>query len=199
MSKSAKARKTKLKDEINYPGELAEPIYEPVLVAGMLYDDTVAKREAQERAAMRRFAKLPALFLFYGIDPNSPRSWLQLALRLAENHVPGMQITHRSTGTSGRPKVWKFGLGTELLRDVEVLRALKGLNISQALQELSQDKTKVWRRYDPPTLAARHREARREEERWQKNIAKQMVSPVNLPGMPEVGFRKPPLKADENS
>jgi len=198
MTKASKKRKSR-RNAVKYPGALAEPIYEPVLFVGMLGDDTVERTQALQRAELRRLANLPDLFRFYNIDPKSADRWLFLALRLAEDHVPGMRITLTPNGKSGRPNIWKFGLGTELLRDVETVRAEKGLNITDALDQLQKDKGKQWYSLSDKSIGTRYREARRDEELWQR-IAKSLGASLDISAMPqEPQSEKPALNSDENS
>src|SRR5205823_6527827 len=52
-------------------------------------------QRADERIIQsERFAKLPALFEHFGIDPKRPGAWEALACALAAKHVPGFQVRH---------------------------------------------------------------------------------------------------------
>jgi hypothetical protein len=150
---SKKSRTNKSTFPARYTGELATPIYEPV--GG-------SKPEAERRAFEQRLLKMDQLFNWYSIDPGEPDAWMYLAVRLASEHVPGMQVRHKRRG---RKRTWKDGLGIELVCEVAALRQDKKLTYKQAIETLRRNKEKRWRSHTFANLITRHREARKVEQR----------------------------------
>src|SRR4051812_17909058 len=113
MIKKSRSNKSK------YTGDLATPIYEPV--AGDVGDLGGSKAEAERRTFEQQVRKMDQLFDWYSIDPDEPDAWMLLAVSLASEHVPGMQVRHELP-KRGRKRSWKDGLGIELARDVAALQ-----------------------------------------------------------------------------
>ena len=67
----------------------------------------------------QRNAKLPTLFSCFGIDFNDPNCWQQLAMALAEKHVPGF----RARRTQGAPRIESVDLYCKLYRYANKVRA----------------------------------------------------------------------------
>ena len=84
-----------------YDGELTTPIPMPVGGLGLL-GPTIAEHERHLTDA--REHKFPLLFQHFGIDEQGDGAWELLARRLAERHVPGMQLN------SDSPDAAPFGL-----------------------------------------------------------------------------------------
>ena len=61
----------------------------------------------------------------YRIDPSEYYCWWQLAVSLACEHVPGLQLSFRPK--RGRHPSWKTGLGDELVRAVEDVISRTGM------------------------------------------------------------------------
>jgi hypothetical protein len=175
MSKTSRANKSTFPGE--YTGELATPIYEPVLggVGGL----GGSKAEAERRIAEQLILKMEKLFDWYSIDPDEPDAGMCLAVRLASSHVPGMQVRYEPRKKRGRRRSWKAGLGIELVRDVDALRQIKKLTYEQAIEELRKNKKKPWRTYSLPNLIARDREARKVEQNRRRLAELLKASPIS--------------------
>jgi hypothetical protein len=172
-----------------YTGELAEPIYEPIL--GLLAE--LLRPEAERRAKERQTLKLKALFDWYQLDASAPNAWRSLALVLALVHVPGMQVVHDSKQRRGRKRSWQAGLGIELVRNVEAVQARGSMTTQDAIRQLRKDKAKGWHLYTEQNLITRHREARRAEQR-RRILAKQLMDSPKLSIMGGIfgrGFDEP--------
>lgn len=157
MSRKRWTNKPNLAD--GYTGDLAIPI-EPAAVFGSPDGN---EAEVKRRLVGQLALKSNTLFEWYGIDPNGPDAWMNLALKLAVAHVPGMQFRHEPR-KRGRKRTWKDGLGIELVRDVAALRQIRKLNYRQAIEELHRHKP--WRAYTIANLITRHREARKVSPLW---------------------------------
>lgn len=145
-----------------YTGDLATPIYEP---AGHGHSDA----EVMQRIAEQLGLKLNKLFEWYAIDPNKPDAGLDLALKLAMAHVPGMQVVFELS-KRGRKRTWKDGLASELVRDVATLQQTKKMSSKKAIEELREDKEKQWGTYTNVNLITRHREARKHHRRLTEQL-----------------------------
>ena len=135
MTKS-KSSKRRAKPRV-YTGDLAEPIYEPI--AGGAISKEMRKKFAEQRASARQFANLKRLFDWYKIDLSAIHPWANLAIALAEAHVPGMQVIYESRPKRGRRQSWKAGRYEELLQDVNEVRSKKTMTISAAIDALIAD------------------------------------------------------------
>jgi hypothetical protein len=164
MAGQKKPKKRSPNRSPNYEGTLAEPIYEPVLLLGLLRDERLAK---QQRARLRLISKFPDLFKWYGINPNSSQRWLRLALRLAVAHVPGMQIRDRPKGKTGPKSKWTW-LGPVLIQAVNIEFAAaeqtgRRMTVREAIKRIKEDPDQKWSSA-PQSLETRYRDAIREQE-----------------------------------
>jgi hypothetical protein len=141
-----------------YAGALAEPIY-----MDAVSDEPADWIEAQLTE------KIALLCTHYRnrIDPSGD-FWWQLAVRLALDNVPGLQISFRPK--RGRHPTWKAGLGLDLVRAVQDVKSQTGMRTQDAIRKLQKDKPGTWGRYTVPNLCARYREAKRGEERFRKAV-----------------------------
>jgi hypothetical protein len=154
------ARRTVLPSGVRYSGRLVEPILTP---AG-------ESRENDNLVAYEREFRLCLLMDAYGIKEGDPNAWQKLAIRLATDHVRGMQVV-TSSNTPGRKARWPAGLGRMLIEAVADQRKAKGIGIREAITNLSRDKNSRFYRMHVDSLVARHNEARRSAKR-QSNSAK---------------------------
>jgi hypothetical protein len=169
---SKKSRTNKSTFPVKYTGELATPIYEPV--TGVVGGGDGS--EAERRASEQRILKMETLFDWYSIDPDEPDAGMCLAVKLALAHVPGMQVRYKRRG---RKRIWKGGLGIELVRDVDALRQTKKMSYEQAIEELQKNKNKPWRTYTLPNLITRDREARKVEQNRRRIAELLKASPIS--------------------
>src|SRR5262245_54109272 len=95
-----------------YAGALAKPIYV----------DAVSD-EADDWIQEQLTEKIALLLEHYRIDPGE-NCWWQLAVTLACEHVPGLQILFRPK--RGRHPTWKAGLGDEWVRAVDDVKSRTG-------------------------------------------------------------------------
>jgi hypothetical protein len=147
----AKARKALRQ----FSGELAAPI--PVTEPGPgLAAATFLEREI----AAQRNAKLELLFKHYNIQSNDKDRWVKLSGCLAADFVPGM-ITIKQHATEKwvhKNKGWGFKKYSELVRDVDAIRAKSGrTKIHAVVGELSGK----WRAYTTSSLVTRYHEGRK--------------------------------------
>ena len=183
MSKKSRANISNFAD--SYTGDLATPIEPAAVWRSPDESEAEVKRRLVEQLAL----KSNKLFEWYGIDPNRPDAWMNLALKLAVAHVPGMQFRHEPR-KRGRKRTWKDGLGMELACDVDALQQNRKLNHKQAIEELLK-KNEKWRAYTRPNLITRHREARKNHRRLTEQL---LASPLW-----KLGAKYGWGRADENS
>jgi hypothetical protein len=141
-----------------YAGELAKPIYVDM--------DQIDRLEEVLRA--REPEKIYLLFKHYKIDPSDEQSWVKLALQLALDHIPGLQLAFRPK--PGRKPTWKTGLGDRFAGAVEDVMSQTGMGIQDAICKLQKDKPGTWGRYTLQNLGARYREAKRHQEQFRKRV-----------------------------
>jgi hypothetical protein len=145
----------------NYTGALAQPIYleDHYKWTGRLGQPTQELDIAaiRKRAVEKAVEKFSLLFEHYKIDPNNEQSWQELAMSLALDHVPGLQVVNRPK--PGRKPTWKTGRGDELVRDVDDVKSRTGKRTGDAIAELKKEPGGMWKKYGPnKSLAARYRE-----------------------------------------
>jgi hypothetical protein len=136
-------------DHYEFTGGLGQPIREPVVA------------EIKKRAV----EKMRLLFEHYKIDPSEEQSWEKLAINLAFEHVPGLQLANRPK--RGRKPTWKTGLGDELVpglgdelvRAVEDVKSQTGKSTKDAIAELLKEPK--WKKNSPENLEARYWEMKR--------------------------------------
>jgi hypothetical protein len=112
--------------------------------------------------------KIHLLFKHYKIDPSDEQRLEKLALQLAFEHVPGLQLAFRPK--PGRKPTWKTGLGDELVRAVQDVKSQTGMGTQDAIRKLRTDKLGMWGRYTVESLGPRYREAKRQQERFRKFV-----------------------------
>jgi hypothetical protein len=159
----------------NYTGALAQPIYpeDHYKFTGGLGQAT---REPDIAAiSKRRVEKMLLLFEHYKLDPSDERSWRKLAVSLALEHVPGLQLVFREK-PGPKPK-WPTGLGDALVRDVEDVQSQTGCTEEEAIAKVREERGGKWKTFTPQNLGARYREARARQkvlaslhEAWEKGI-----------------------------
>jgi hypothetical protein len=155
-----------------YAGPLAEPIY---LTTGLAHrvDPTGGLEKAiKEHAKSQLVSNLRELFKWHKVEIGTKDSWMQLALALAQSHVPGMRICSESRPRRGPKPKWGTNLDGELLREVEARRSQKQLSIKSAVAELIQDKKEIFGSFSLINLITRHRDARRAEAQRQSFLEK---------------------------
>jgi len=167
-----------------YEGTLAEPVYEDFPVFGLLGDERLAKLQAREQATVRVVSKFPDLFRWYKISPTSNDRWLQLALRLAEAHVPGMQIRDRPKGSTGPKPKWR-SQGPLLIQAVNAeFAAAEGagrkMTVTEAIKRIKEDPNQKWSSA-PQSLASRYGDAIREQGKQARRINKMMNKMMDDP------------------
>jgi hypothetical protein len=119
-----------LEDHYKFTGELGQATREP--------DGAAISKQAVENIWL--------LFKHYKIDPNDEQSWQELALSLAEAHVPGLQFASRPK--PGRKSTWKTGLGDELVRAVEDVKSRTAKRTTEAIAELLKEPGGKWKAAD---------------------------------------------------
>jgi hypothetical protein len=154
-----------------YTGALAEPIYVAIELARLHDPKGVLENIEIAGAIKQRNANLLELFKWYKIDARSKDHWKQLAIELAQEHVPGMRIHHTSKPRRG-PKVKRAAYqDEEFLRKMETIRSEKTLSIAGAIRELRQ--TGEFNSFSQENLLTRYREIRRSEAK-QRELDKEL-------------------------
>jgi hypothetical protein len=140
-------------------GALAQPIYLDV--------DEIDR--VKEVLSARVPEKIHLLFKHYKIDRSDEQSWQKLALQLALDHVPGLQLALRPK-KAGRKPTWKTGLGDELVGAVQDVKSRTGMRTEDAIAKLKEKPGGMWGRYTVENLGARYREAKHRQEQFRKLV-----------------------------
>jgi hypothetical protein len=177
----------------NYTGALAQPIYleDDYKFTGGLGQAT----QEPDVAAMRKRAveKFWLLFKHYKIDPSDEQSWLKLAMSLALDHVPGLQVANRPR--RGRKSKWPTGRGDKLVRDVDDVKSGSGSGKSteDAIAELQEEPGGMWEPYTVQNLGARYREARH-RQKASVSLSEAWLNEINIAlGLAAPSATAPPL------
>jgi hypothetical protein len=150
------------KRKAKYTGELAVPIVlDPyfAIAADLLEKGTTKngkkkkqiRREKEQWIMRARMEKLNLLFSRFGIaNSNNKDAWMALALALAQEHVPGIQIVTKPPAKRGRPRTGPSS------RDVQTavlkMASERGRGISDAIVNLRKRQPKTWGRYSVSKL-----------------------------------------------
>lgn len=158
-----------------YKGELARPLPEPT------FGETFTGQPS-EQFAKRIATNLLLLFEHYGIAQGDPNPWFALALRLAQDHVPGFQRRDPFRKRPGRRAKWAGMLGMELHAGViEYVR--QGKSEANACRILAkQDK---YRGAAPRGLLRRFKDVqqRHRNDGWSDDDILEYVRLVRTPGV----------------
>jgi len=181
-----------------YTGALAQPIYVDFeLLELHRYPDVAAA--LKEMWQTRTAEKLPLLFKHYKIDQSDEQRWGELAISLAWEHVPGLQLALRP---KRRRRTWKAGLGVDLVRAVEDVKSRTGKSTEAAIAELKEEPGGMWKRYTVENLGERYRQAKPDyrkakhrQERFRKLVEE--ARELRAQGQPLDGLRGL-LLTDEN-
>jgi hypothetical protein len=113
-----------------YSGALNQPIVRP---PGLLYGPS---SPIGARFAFRaRLLKLLLLLEHYGFKPNEPDCWLKLAFRLAQDHVPGMQVAENAPRRKGRPrKPYDVSGSQEFIRIIDEIKCERRKGVMDAIR-----------------------------------------------------------------
>jgi hypothetical protein len=159
----------------NCTDALAQPIYleEHYKFTGGLGQAT---QELDVAAISKRAVeKFWLLFKHYKIDPSDEQGCLKLAMSLALDHVPGLQVVFREK-PGPKPK-WPTGLGDALVRAVEDVQSRTRCTEEEAIAKVREERGGKWKTFTPQNLGARYREARARQkvlaslhEAWEKGI-----------------------------
>jgi hypothetical protein len=147
-----------------YAGALAQPIYMDSLSLLDLASPDSLKEMWQKRVA----EKMRLLFKHYKIDQSDELRLQRLAIILACEHVPGLQLALRPK--SGRKPTWKTGLGDKLVGAVEDVKSRTGMRTEDAIAELQKEPGGMWERYTVENLGARYWEAKHHQEKLRKLV-----------------------------
>jgi hypothetical protein len=140
-----------------FSGKLRAPIVIAKASPGLL-GPMLQQREIAER----RLAKIPDLLVHYNIHANDDDRWVKLCVRLATDFVPGMiAMEEQPTKRRGRKiQRWTFEQYSELVRDVDAVRAKIGpRKIYRATAQL-QEQSEKWGRYSAFSLVTRYHEGK---------------------------------------
>lgn len=129
-----------------YSGALAQPI--DLRKLGLVLDEDAVRKEIVRKTAL--------LVEHFGIDPTLPpeRFWQALAVRLAFDHVPGLNIV--VSGRRGAKRKWTLEECRKLVRAVDAQGLRKG--IKHAVRMARKKDNWKWGAH-VPSIEARYFEA----------------------------------------
>jgi hypothetical protein len=123
--------------QLKWPGELRVPIAQKSISIAKLFQPNMTSAELSdwinEDVERQRLEKLPALLKHYKIAGQTQRSWLELAMALATQFVPGMKFAHEVAGPVGRPGRWKGVAGIQFITEVDQLADGQKCSASEAI------------------------------------------------------------------
>jgi hypothetical protein len=130
-----------------------EELNEPIIPIG----------QSRESISFDQITKLPLLAAHYGIDTEAAGWMVRLLLRLAEEVVPGFQVTARPPRRAGRPPGSRKIDRRKLVKDVvELRRSQPSLDVLDVLKILR--KRKEYKEHSVPSLETRYYDGLREYE-----------------------------------
>jgi len=123
-----------------YPGILNKPIVLAPPPGGLLTPLTHEDWAQYEKSIIdQHLRRRVALFAHYGITPDAPNCWRDLALRLAKDNVPGFRVQHRGRGRIKRPGGPFADL--HLCMDILRLSGARKFSVQRACELLSKRET----------------------------------------------------------
>jgi hypothetical protein len=130
-----------------------EELNEPIIPIG----------QSRESISSDQINKLPLLAAHYGIDTEAAGWMVRVLLCLAEEFVPGFQVTARPPRRTGRPPGSRKIDRRKLVKDVaELKQSQPSLDVLDALKILR--KRKEYKEHSVPSLEARYYDGLREYE-----------------------------------
>ncbi len=172
-----------------YAGALAQPIY----VDSLSLLDMASPDSLKEMWQKRVAEKVRLLFKHYKIDQSDELRLQRLAIVLACEHVPGLQLAFRPK--PGRKPTWKTGLGDKLVRAVEDVKSRTGKGTEDAIAKLQKEPGGMWERYTVENLGARYWEAKHRQEQFRRLVEEVREPRTQWQTLPELlGL----LPTDEN-
>ena len=156
-----------MKKRSKYKGELAKPIvldpYFAIALSIVAKKGAQPDKEQEEIIRRRRDAwillargrKLALLLEHFGISESAKHVWLQLALALAQEHVPGMEIN--SLRKKGRPARRPSSL--EIRMAVHTVLFERDHGVSDAIRILQKREPERWGKFKFADLRNRYYEA----------------------------------------
>jgi hypothetical protein len=145
--KSGRRRRSKTKpSDLSYTGPLAEPMCRPTWLDSP---------ETKDAWAIERSNKMLLLFKHFGVNPLAENAWRDLAMALAERHVPGFGSPRKR----GRPREHQEEDMTLVLL-VELLRRRDRVGVKAAIRKIAD--ARIFNRTDE-TLLANHKKAAKEQ------------------------------------
>lgn len=126
------------KSKRKFSGALNEPIYRrPV---GLLTNLELEN----ERFIGVLTGRFDLLFEHYGIETENEKCWRKLAVALALDLVPGMQIAKHPLRRKGRPKKWHFTVAQKFVSQVDEISAERSKGIKDAIRILVRRSPDQW-------------------------------------------------------
>jgi hypothetical protein len=123
--------------QIKWSGELGVPIAKKSVSIAKFYRPDLSPAELDDwinhDVERQRREKLPALPRHYKIAGQTPRSWLELAMGLAIQFVPGMKFADEVARPVGRPGRWTGAAGIQFVSEVDQLADGQKCNTSEAI------------------------------------------------------------------
>jgi hypothetical protein len=151
---SKRQRKVSLLDE---PIVRPDPLVVEVLAYGKSpAEQAVIREEAANFVWQQKLNKLALLALSYNVDIRAPFGFLELCLRLAEQHIKDFKVVDASPRRPGGPRKDQF----ELVKAIN-LRTDAGESVLQACRVLSKRKG-PWKGRPPKALQTRYNEWHRQ-------------------------------------
>ncbi len=136
MSQASKPKKRK------WPGELGRPIDPiPPVIARLLRPDlNPAEIEGwiRDEIERERYVKLRAALRHYGIPDEKPRSFIELAKRLATELMDGFKLAADVPKPVGKPGRWTGAAGIQLIAEVTAIMGRDKCGAAEAVDILSE-------------------------------------------------------------
>jgi hypothetical protein len=115
-----------------YSGALNKPIIQPL---GMLYEPGSPFRDSLGR---QRLLKLGQLLAHYGIKSEDPGCFQKLAIKLALDWVPGMQVIKEPRARRGAPRKWTLARYREFVETIDRIQGQRGQGVLDAIRSLKK-------------------------------------------------------------
>ena len=162
---------------VNRTSRYSGALNEPIVRLGLRF---ITAEPNEKRIIRESSAKVHLLLAHYKIRPEDPDCWGKLALRLAQDHVPGMQVIDRPRPRKGPSRKWELPRARQFVEAIDQIAEERRKGISDAIRVAKKRKKLEGsvagfetRYYEAKRRLLQNRKQIALAEAWSRNAAQQ--------------------------